>query len=87
VTIKPRSSPYQRRQINHLATDGVLAKDRSGKGCASARVHVFIDNTPAERVYSAVGFTVAGEKRDRAFELFFGAPGIKLLKRNLLVSG
>jgi len=59
VTIKPRSSPYQRRQINHLATDGVLAKDRSGKGCASARVHVFIDNTPAERVYSAVGFTVA----------------------------
>jgi len=50
-------------------------------------VHVFIDNTPAERVYSAVGFTVAGEKRDRAFELFFGAPGIKLLKRNLLVSG
>jgi hypothetical protein len=28
VTIKPRSSPYQRRQINHLATDGVLAKDR-----------------------------------------------------------
>jgi IstB-like ATP binding protein len=28
VTIKPRSSPYQRRQINHLATDGVLARDR-----------------------------------------------------------
>jgi len=28
VTIEPRSSPCQRRQINHLATDGVLAKDR-----------------------------------------------------------
>ncbi len=27
MTIEPRSSPYQRRQINHLATDGVLAKD------------------------------------------------------------
>ena len=57
------------------------------KGCSSARVHVFIDNTPAERVYSAAGFTVAGEKRDRAFELFFGTPGMKLLKRSLLVSG
>ncbi len=28
MTIEPRSSPYQRRQINHLATDRVLAKDR-----------------------------------------------------------
>jgi hypothetical protein len=28
VTIEPRSSRYRRRQINHLATDGVLAKDR-----------------------------------------------------------
>jgi putative addiction module component (TIGR02574 family) len=27
VTIEPRSSRYRRRQINHLATDGVLAKD------------------------------------------------------------
>ena len=57
------------------------------KGRSSARVHVFIDNTPAERVYSAAGFTVAGEKRDRALELFFGTPGMKLLKRSLLVSG
>ncbi len=32
MTIEPRSSPYQRRQIKHLATDGVLAKDRSGHG-------------------------------------------------------
>jgi hypothetical protein len=28
VTIEPRSSPYQRRQIKHLAPDGVLAKDK-----------------------------------------------------------
>jgi len=28
VTIERRFSPYQRREINHLATDGVLAKDR-----------------------------------------------------------
>ena len=27
MTIEPRSSRYRRRQINHLATDGVLAKD------------------------------------------------------------
>jgi len=27
VTIEPRSSPYQPRQINHLATEGVFAKD------------------------------------------------------------
>jgi len=32
VTIEPRSSPYQRRQINHLATTGVLAKDRHDCG-------------------------------------------------------
>ena len=28
MTIEPRSSRYRRRQINHLAPDGVLAKDR-----------------------------------------------------------
>jgi hypothetical protein len=27
VTIEPRSSRYRHRQIDHLATDGVLAKD------------------------------------------------------------
>ena len=32
MTIESRSSPYQRRQINHLATDGVLAKDTSRRG-------------------------------------------------------
>ncbi len=30
VTIEPRFSPDQRRQINHLAPNGVLAKDRVG---------------------------------------------------------
>ena len=53
MTIEPRSSRYRRRQINHLATDGVLAKDSLRRGTfrsvpaliAAIRAYVRAHNT------------------------------------------
>lgn len=52
------------------------------RGYTQFQIGVLIGNTPAQRAYEGVGFTVVDEKQDPAFEATFGAPGIRRLQRH-----
>jgi ribosomal protein S18 acetylase RimI-like enzyme len=58
----------------------ILAQGQE-RGHSQFQIGVLIGNTPAQRAYEGVGFTVAGEKRDPAFEATFGTPGIRVLQQ------
>lgn len=51
------------------------------RGHTRFQIGVLIGNTPAQRAYEGVGFSVVEEKRDPAFEATFGTPGIRRMQR------
>lgn len=51
------------------------------RGHSQFQIGVLVGNTPAQRAYEGVGFTVSSEKRDPAFEATFGTPGIRVLQQ------
>jgi GNAT superfamily N-acetyltransferase len=58
----------------------ILAAGRA-RGHTQFQIGVLIGNTPAQRAYEGVGFTVVDEKTDPAFEATFGTPGIRRLQQ------
>lgn len=72
-----RGQGYVRRLLERI-----LAIGRE-RGHTRFQIGVLIDNTPAQRAYEGVGFRVAEEKRDPAFEATFGAPGIRRMQRTI----
>jgi ribosomal protein S18 acetylase RimI-like enzyme len=77
VATKPghRGKGYTRRLLQTILDAG------RAQGHTTFQISVLIDNTPAQRAYEGVGFTVADEKRDPAFAATFGAPGIRRMQR------
>jgi translation initiation factor 4G len=55
----------------------------SAAGFRRATISFLIGNTPAERCYAKAGFTFADEKRDAAFEALTGAPGFRMIARQI----
>jgi len=51
------------------------------RGFTQFQIGLLIGNTPAQRAYEGVGFTVTDEKRDPAFEATFGTPGIRRMQQ------
>jgi hypothetical protein len=51
------------------------------RGFTKFQIGVLIGNTPAQRAYEGVGFSVVDEKTDPAFEATFGTPGIRRMAR------
>lgn len=48
-----------------------------------AQISLLIDNHPAQRAYESAGFQTTGEKRHAEFEMTFGSPGIRTMRRDL----
>lgn len=53
-----------------------VLEDGSRRGHRAAQLSLLIGNAPAQRVYERLGFAIAAEKRDPAFEAALGCPGI-----------
>ena len=82
--------------IEHVATDPdyrgrglvqaliaqALEKGRAA-GFRRATISFLIGNEPAERAYAKAGFALAEEKRDPAFEALIGAPGFRMVAREI----
>jgi GNAT superfamily N-acetyltransferase len=62
---------------------GAILDAGRARGHTRFQIGVLIGNTPAQRAYEGVGFTVVDEKTDPAFEATFGAPGIRRLQRGV----
>ena len=53
------------------------------RGATLADIRIFIDNTPAQRLYEKCGFEVVQEVRDAGFEAAYGSPGARQLRLRL----
>jgi len=70
-----RGKGYTRRLLETILDAG------RARGHTRFQIGCLIGNTPAQRAYEGVGFTVVDEKSDPAFEATFGTPGIRRLQQ------
>jgi len=71
---------FRRRGLVDALIAEILEVGR-GRGASTADIGVLIGNDPAQRAYEKAGFAVVGEVRNEAFELAYGCPGARLLRR------
>jgi ribosomal protein S18 acetylase RimI-like enzyme len=79
VACKPE---FRRRGLVEGLIGAMLERGRA-RGATVADIGVFIDNTPAQRLYEKCGFEVVQEARDASFEAAYGCPGARQLRKSL----
>jgi len=79
VACKPE---FRRRGLVERMIYELLDRGRKN-GATVADIGVFIDNTPAQRLYEKCGFEVVQEVRDAEFEAAYGSPGARQLRQRL----
>jgi len=65
---------------------GSIIEEGSSGGYKMAQVSMYIDNSPAQTLYEAMGFTAISEKRCPDFEAEIGSPGMLTLVREIVSS-
>jgi translation initiation factor 4G len=73
---------YRRRGLIRLLLDAILARG-AALHARRCELGLLTDNTPAQRAYEEVGFSVVAEKRSAVFQKTWGCPGITLMAREL----
>jgi ribosomal protein S18 acetylase RimI-like enzyme len=73
---------FRRRGLVERLIREMLERGRE-RGATTADIGVLIGNDPAQRAYEKCGFEVVEEKRDAAFEVAYGSPGARMLRRGL----
>ena len=73
---------YRGRGLAQALIAQALEKGRAA-GFRRATISFLIGNEPAERAYAKAGFALAEEKRDPAFEALIGAPGFRMVAREI----
>jgi translation initiation factor 4G len=71
---------YRGKGLTKALLDRILAAGRE-RGFTQFQIGVLVGNTPAQRAYEGVGFTVVDEKTHPDFEATFGTPGIRRMQR------
>lgn len=77
VATKPA---HRGKGLTNALLKAILAEGRK-RDFTQFQIGLLIGNTPAQRAYEGVGFTLADEKRHPDFEATFGTPGIRRLQR------
>jgi len=73
---------FRRRGLVERVIAELLNRGRE-RGATVADIRIFIDNTPAQRLYEKCGFEVVQEVRDAEFEAAYGSPGARQLRQRL----
>jgi translation initiation factor 4G len=71
---------HRGKGLTKALLDRILAAGRE-RGFTQFQIGVLVGNTPAQRAYEGVGFTVVDEKTHPDFEATFGTPGIRRMQR------
>jgi translation initiation factor 4G len=79
VATKPA---HRGKGLTRALLQAILAQGRE-RGFTQFQIGVLIGNTPAQRAYEGVGFTVVEEKRHPDFEATFGCPGVRRMQRGV----
>ena len=66
---------YRRLGLARRLLEAIVGEGRSG-GYKMAQVSMYIGNTPAQKLYEGMGFTVVSEGRCPEFEAEIGSPGM-----------
>ena len=72
--------PYRGKGLTKALLGAILAAGEQ-KGFTQFQIGVLVGNTPAQRAYEGVGFSVVEEKTHPDFEATFGTPGIRRMQR------
>lgn len=73
---------WRRRGLVQALIARALEAGRAA-GLARASISFLIGNDAAERCYARAGFVAAEERRDPAFEALIGAPGFRMMVRDI----
>jgi ribosomal protein S18 acetylase RimI-like enzyme len=79
VAVRPE---YRRMGIVDRLISGILERGKE-RGASEAEISVAIGNEPAQRAYEKAGFAVVQEAIHPLFEVAYGCPGMRLMRRDL----
>lgn len=77
------SDPAHRREGLVQALIAQALEEGRAAGFSRATISFLIGNEAAERAYTRAGFAFAEERRDPGFEAIIGAPGFRMLAREI----